>query len=81
MTKINKMKELTFRKDAKNGVTKSYYFKGNQEVQLPISELYISEQTFCRLMTFQNAYQWMLLKDNLKLCMKLNTLLNGSKQI
>ena len=51
------MKELTFRKDAKNGVTKSYYFKENQEVQLPISELYISEQTFCRLMNFQDAYQ------------------------
>ena len=32
-------------------------------------------------MTFQNAYHWQLLKDDLKLCIKHNTLLNRSKQI
>ena len=57
-----------------------YYFKGNQEIESHISELYISRQIFCRFMAFQNAYHWLLLKDNLKLSTKLDTLLNRSKQ-
>ena len=35
---------------------------------------------FCR-MTFQNVCHWLLLKDNFELCIKLNALLNRSKQI
>ena len=45
-----------------------YYFKGNQELQSQISELYISEYMFCRMMTFQHVHRWLLLKDNFKLC-------------
>ena len=33
------------------------------------------------MMTFQNAYHWLLLKDNFKLCTELNDLLNKSKKI
>ena len=57
------------------------YFKGNQEIQLQISELFISEQMFCRTMTFQNGYHWLLLKDKFKPCIKFNTLLNRSAQL
>ena len=46
------------------------HFNGNQEIQSQISGLYISEQMFHRMMTFQNAYHWLLLKDNFKLCIK-----------
>ena len=40
--------------EARN-LIKTYYFKGNQEIQSRISELYISEQEFCGMMTFQNV--------------------------
>ena len=62
------MEELILIKGANNGVTK---------FESRISELYISEQIFCRMMTFQNAYHWLLFK----LCIKLNNVLNRSKQI
>ena len=34
---------------------------------------------FCRMITFQNAYPWLLLKDNFKLL--LNTLRNKYKDL
>ena len=34
-------------------------------------KLNILEQIFCRVLAFQNAYHRLLLKDNLKLCIKL----------
>ena len=56
------MKELILIKEAKNGGMKfdQKYFQGNQEIWSQISERYISEQIFCRMIAFQNAYRWLL---------------------
>ena len=46
--------------------------KGIKKCMHPrILELNILEQIFCRVMSFQNAYHRLPLKDNLKLCVKL----------
>ena len=46
-----------------------YYFKGNQKIHSQISKLYISNQIFCRMMTFQSLASS---ERHLKLCIKLN---------